>query len=194
MSLFEKMNLWSSKAEAPNILVSDAYFEGVKDDEGECINLAKISDHCNVISTSRALSWLISSLQTRSRLQWEADQTEELPINAIRRAILGALPSEKISKRRRPRDHHIAFRFPWQHFMGRAGVGRGAAIAITACSGKAQMTSIKQYMNQTWPDSWGHISELIRYANHLTLGSHRTQDCKQHESIYCSQKWFTRLS
>ncbi len=178
MSLLEKMTLWNSKAamdEEPNIPYPNAQFEGVEDDEDESISLAKLSAYCNVIFKSGALSSLVSRLRTRSLLQWESDGVEDLAVNEIRRKILAALPSGKISKRQQPREHQITFRLQWGHIIARRPWQdqrtRVETVVITVCSGKAQMASVEQYTSQTWPRTCDCISGLIDEAACLKPGS-----------------------
>ena len=182
--------MWHNKAavdEEQDIPSSDPCFESAEDYEGEGINLAKISDHCNVIFRSDALAWLISSLQTRSFLQWERDGTEDLAVNEIRQRILEALPSGKITKRQRPREHQITFRLQWGNVLNRPWRERETiqgAMVITTCSGKAQMAPVGQYIGQTWPRSSGHIFRLLDCAIRLRPGSRETQNSKLHCTVH----------
>ena len=174
MSLSEKMDLWNSKAAADPeaIPYSDILFDGVKDDDDddddERNSLAGVLAHSNVIFQSGALIWLVSSLQHRSLLQWGSDESEDLAVNRIRQQILKTLPRERISKRRRPREHQVTFRLKWGHIISRPPEERMTrldTIVITDCSGKTQAATVKQYLSQTWPGSWEGIFELlVRHA------------------------------
>jgi hypothetical protein len=175
MSLSEKMNLWDSKATTDQepIPSSDTLFHGVEDDD-ESINLAGLSGYSNVISGSRALAWLVTSLGQRSLLQWGSDGMGDLAVNKIRQTILTSLPTGKISKRQPPRQHTVSFRLKWGHIMNQPlqeRTDRLNTMVITVCSGNAQVTSVDQYMHQTWPWSGNLALDLLRRAAGLKRGS-----------------------
>ncbi|KAK4153991.1 hypothetical protein C8A00DRAFT_33245 [Chaetomidium leptoderma] len=169
MSLSEKMDLWNSKAavDPEHIPCSDILFDDVKDDDDdddESNTLAGVLAHSNVIFQSGALIWLASSLQNRSLLQWESDGSEDLAVNKIRQQILKTLPPERISKRRQPREHQVTFWLKWGHIINRPPeewMTRLDTVIITACSGKAQAATVKQYLSQTWPGSWEPVFGFI---------------------------------
>lgn len=173
MSLSEKMNLWDSKAamDQEPIPNSVTHFHGVKDDDDdddddESINLPGLSECSNVISKSRALAWLVEKLDNRSLLQWGSNEMGgHLAVNRIRQTILNSLPTGKISKREPPRQHQVSFRLQWGHIMNQSLQERADqldTIVITVCSGKARMTSVAQYIHQTWPWSGGRVLALLR--------------------------------
>ena len=174
MSLSEKMNLWDSKATADqeSIAHSDTLFHGVEDDD-ETIDLAGLSGYSNVISGSRALARLVASLGQRSLLQWGSDGMGDLAVNKIRETILKSLPTGKISKREPPRQHQVSFRLKWGHIMNQPlqeRMGRLNTMVITVCSGNAQVTSVDQYMHQTWPWSGDLALDLLRRTAGLKRG------------------------
>lgn len=169
MSLFEKMNLWNGKAsmDQDTIPNSETLFDGIEDDEDECIGLFALSAHSEAIFKSRALTWLVSNLRSRLLLQWETDGSEELAANRIRQEILQALPSGKISKKRPPLDHQVTFRLSWAHVLNRPREGRPTLqdiVVITACSGKALAASVEEYLSQTYPETWLSVFEFLEHA------------------------------
>jgi hypothetical protein len=131
------------------------------DDHNENNSLARALAYSNVISQSRALTWLVSSLQNRLLLQWESDGCEELTVNRIRQQILKALPPERISNKRRPQEHTITFRVMWGHIASRPPTIGLHTIIITACSGNAQAATIEEYLGQTWPGSGTSVLGLL---------------------------------
>jgi hypothetical protein len=182
MSLVGKMTWWYSKAAINQELIQNPEdsFDGVKDDEDESNSFAEFSAHCNVILESAALKWLVDNLRKRSLLQW--DTSTHIAVNDIRRKILEALPSEKISKRQPPRDHQVTFRLKWGHILNQqrreleAGVTEhGNRIlesgVITVCYGKAQAASVRQYLGQTWPWSWEDVFGLLQDATQVGVHS-----------------------
>lgn len=175
MSISEKMNLWDSKATTDQepIPSSDTLFHGVEDDD-ESINLAELSGYSNVISGSRALAWLVASLRQRSLLQWGSEGMEDFAVNKIRQTILKSLPTGKISKREPPRQHTVSFRLKWSHIMNQPlqeRTDRLNTMVITVCSGNAQVTSVDQYMHQTWPWNGNLVLDLLRRTAGLKRGS-----------------------
>ncbi len=160
MSFSEKMKFWDSRAAADD--VEDDNDDG---DDDERSILGWLSADINVISESRALAWLAARLRSRSLLQWETDGMEDLAVNKIRQTILAALPTGMISERRPPRQHKVSFRLGWGHIMNQFPQERTdplQAIAITACSGKVQVTSVKEYIYQTWPWSGNSLFDLLQ--------------------------------
>jgi hypothetical protein len=195
MSLAEKMIWWHSKASMDQNLTRNPedFFDGVKDDEDESNILAKLSVHSNVILESAALKWLVDSLRTRSLLQW--DTSTDLAVNDIRRKILEALPSGKISKRQPPRDHQVTFRLKWGHILNRqrreleAGVTEHGRLilksgVITVCSGKAQAASIRQYLSQTWSWSWEDVFGLLQVATRVGVHSGNLANPSSHPKLH----------
>jgi hypothetical protein len=189
MSLSEKMDLWNSKAAADPeaIPYSDILFDGVKDEDDdddddnddERNSLAGVLAHSNVIFQSGALIWLVSSLQNRSLLQWGSDGSEDLAVNRIRQQILKTLPPERISKRRQPREHQVTFWLKWGHIINRPPeerIDRLDTIVITACSGKTQAATVRQYLSQTWPGSWETIFKLLVQHEQYAGGEHCISD------------------
>ncbi|KAH6856683.1 hypothetical protein B0I37DRAFT_80626 [Chaetomium sp. MPI-CAGE-AT-0009] len=171
MSLMEKMRLWNNKAdsdEGPS-LSSDDLFEGIEDDEDEGINHTGFSAHSSVIRKSTALHWLVSGLQKRSSLDWGGEQVPgTVAANGIRRKILEALPSRKISRKRLPQEHQVSFRLLDEDYMSdlppQKWETRPDAIIITECAGRTQATTIEQYLNQAWPRSGMRIFQLLQEA------------------------------
>jgi len=169
MSLSEKMNLWNSKAtmDQDAIPSSETLFDGVEDDEDESIGVTALSAHSETIFTSKALTWLVSSLRNRLLLQWETDGSQDLAVSQIRQKILQALPSGKISKRQPPPDHQVAFRLDWGHVLNQPPEQRPTrrdSIVITAGAGKALAASVEEYLSQTYPGSWQGVVELLERA------------------------------
>ena len=182
MSLVGKMAWWYSKAALDQELIRnpEELFDGVKDDEDESNSFAEFSTHSNVILESAAFKWLVDSLRKRSLLQW--DTSTHIAVNDIRRKILEALPSGKISKRQPPRDHQVTFRLKWGHILNQqrreleTGVTEhGSRIlesgVITVCYGKAQAASVRQYLSQTWPWSWEDVFRLLQDATRVGVHS-----------------------
>ncbi len=157
--------------------------DDVKDlDEGdENINLGGLSEFRSVLSTNKAVFWLANRLRNRSSLQWGSDETNDLEVHRVRQTILAALPTSTISKREPPRQHQVSFRLEWGHIISRLPQdetdGR-QAIAMTVCSGKAQVTSVKEYLQQTWPWSgwWSCGSNVLDLLRRTTWFKQQSPD------------------
>ncbi|KAH6696440.1 hypothetical protein BKA61DRAFT_252267, partial [Leptodontidium sp. MPI-SDFR-AT-0119] len=158
MSVLDKMNMWSSKAEQDHSVPPDTeLFEGVQDDDEDLIDQSKLSAYLKIILDSTAYEWFLWNVATEAIIKLETSQPR------IRQHILDKLPTGTVSKRRAPNVYEVIFDLEWHHTMEkrlqyevseelkRPFQPFESSIIITGSPRQAQGLSIKQYLAQTWP-------------------------------------------
>jgi hypothetical protein len=94
MSVLNKINMWSSKAEQDHsVLPNTELFEGVQDDNKDPINQSKLSAYHKIILDSTAYEWFLQSVATEAIIELETSQPR------IRQYILNKLSTGTVSKR-----------------------------------------------------------------------------------------------
>ncbi|RYP24693.1 hypothetical protein DL765_000420 [Monosporascus sp. GIB2] len=174
MSLLDKMSMWrrSLGKDHTEANVFDL-FEGVEEDENEDPDLSAYS---KVIVNSVAYEWLIANLVKESSFHWDEAQPR-IMVDQIRQKILARLPTGTISKKQAPCSHKVSFELPWRPLESRLEEERvqrgfitfGRAIAdsvVATCSStdQVQLTTVKQYMDQTWPSGGRGLLEALQEA------------------------------
>lgn len=179
MSLQEKIILWVRKQGADPVPVDrrDLY-EGVEEDEDDGIDITthvELQTYFQAIHGSVAYEWFITSARKLAILGPREPRTaESLPLLAsdrIRDTVLRQLRSDhqvsrRISKRRAPPVHHVTFRVP-NGFARECNINRKLLDRIsdftvaTICVGDAQVTTVREYINQTWPVGGSEFASIL---------------------------------
>ena len=162
MSLEEKVSLWvslQSRESAP--IDGDEMFQGVGDDEddAEIATQRELTDYVNVIHRSAAYDWFLASIRKQSVLQPTPSQATTSPtclaFDGIREAILRQLRVRKFS-RRGPLTRRFTFQVPTTLPLDIAQQRQlleriPDSLVSTVCGGQAQVTTVREYIGQTWP-------------------------------------------
>jgi hypothetical protein len=176
------MDLWISKNEVDQPQVSKIdIFVNVKDDEDEIPNQVGISLYSKVITESKAYEWLISSLRKRSTLQWSLKGSHNSNImDDIHDNIMEQLPTGTISKKGTTCRHQVKFRLDWHPIcetfnkrgLEKATIPREALFKLVTvtCSNNPQVSTVENYMCQTWPSSWQDTLNLLWEVIDGTIG------------------------
>ncbi|KAI5460435.1 hypothetical protein BGZ63DRAFT_404903 [Mariannaea sp. PMI_226] len=177
MSLEEKMSMWG-KHSAIDSAVKDGseLFEGVVDDDDDDSEMPESREYSRMIINSSAYEWFIASLIKEFLFHWDASHPR-IMVDYIRQKILTQLPAGKISKKRAPCRHKATFEVPWhpsvRHFEGGtsqqgAGTPRqklaDSIVATCSSTDQVQLTTVKQYMHQTWPSGEEGFLEALQDA------------------------------
>jgi len=173
MSIQDKLSMWElllteDDAEAkPTDL-----FEGVGDDEDE-LDQHILFTYCRSLSNSESFKWLISSLTKASAFHWDDCQ----PQTMVRSQILAALPTGTLCSNHGPLFHTACFELPKLPIILRLSEERtrrnvkrvedaifGALVAIGSSSSQIQVTTVHQYLDQTWSMGWPELLEVLVQA------------------------------
>ncbi|KAI0386973.1 hypothetical protein F5Y04DRAFT_242709 [Hypomontagnella monticulosa] len=173
MSLFDKMTMWGRHSDEDDTEVNpDDLFQGIEDDNED----ADLSTYDRMVVNSAAYEWLISSLMRESLFHWD-DSSPNVMIDQIRQKILERLPTGTISKTKTPRRYEVSFRLPWlplktrlekgtQHELitSKQSVVGSFAVAVCSSTDKLQLTTVKEYIDQTWPSSGKGLLSVVEKA------------------------------
>jgi hypothetical protein len=175
MSLLDKMGMWgrNSNKDKTHCDISDL-FEGVDDCEDEDSDQAELSVYRKAIVNSAAYEWLIASLIRESSFHWDESQPR-IMVDEVRHTILTQIPTGTISKRQAPCKHSASFELPWRTLEQRLEeecVNRGIAtlglaipgsvVATCSSSDQIQISTVRQYMEQTWPSGGTGLLNVLQ--------------------------------
>lgn len=187
MSLDEKMTLWNSKSGVvePDMAPNELFQGIVNDSEGEeseggdefkLVDKVKLPAYNNVILSSLAYKWFISNLRRECSFHWDEKQPRTM-VRDIRKRILARLPVGIISKRNTPRRHWAEFRLPRprpeacllrqsRHSQATSSGGPQISKILTATgtTEQAQIATVREYFNQTWPSSGPETLAVLQHA------------------------------
>lgn len=171
MSVLDKMNMWSSKAEQDHsVLPNTELFEGVHDDDEDPIDESELSTYHKIILDSTAYEWFLWNVATEAIIKLETSQPR------IRQHIMDKLPTGTVSKRRTPKVYEVMFDLEWHHTMEerlqyelseelkRPIRPFRSSIIMTGSPRQAQGLSIKQYLAQTWPMTGLQLLDAVEKA------------------------------
>ncbi|RSL47481.1 hypothetical protein CEP54_013377 [Fusarium duplospermum] len=156
MSLLDKMDMWDQKLSIEESRPkSPELFQNVTDDE---FNMDVSFMDNKMILDSKDYDCFIQSLKTELLLdRYETDPSSS--DMAIRQQILSTLPAGKISKRRRPKNHFVVFRFPTPS----STCLMNDRVVVTSSSRNLQLTRISTYVDQTWPLLGRQVLRLVLF-------------------------------
>ena len=186
MSLTDKMSLWVARSTLDDMRVSDSeFFEGVEDSEAGDVEEDHEHDqflaYSKAVVNSPAYKWFIGSLCRQASRQWDESRPSS-KIEDIRQAILGDLPTGRITKRLPPKVHTIACPIPLQGLKSRlkAKVPNGPKAEQRTISDfltgtchsedKIQITTLKTYLDKTWASSTDEVLDLLQRADDGVAG------------------------
>ncbi|KAF7552036.1 hypothetical protein G7Z17_g4564 [Cylindrodendrum hubeiense] len=174
MSLFDKMNMWRESADKSITIHCGAHFEGVDDVDDEDIGQVDISAYNEVILSSAAYDWFITTVRQEQLIDRGGIEARAV-VDKIRSNVLQRLPTASISKRRSAEPSQIGFRLQWQRLesrlkteQARLGLSIGLciphAITVTGSADTYQAMPVNKYMHQIWPFSSDGLLQVIQRA------------------------------
>ncbi|KAF6840742.1 hypothetical protein CMUS01_03839 [Colletotrichum musicola] len=161
MSLLEKMDMWNKSPHENNPSTEKELFEGVEDgdeeeDEHTPVNLDRYDE---IAFRSKAFEWLVSDLRRISCLKGYGG-LKDTSIASIQDLIRQSLPTGRLRKTQGPRVHAATFKLGGWPSKPAADIFD--SVVVTCFSGEAQATTIRHYMNQTWPSTGRLVLNLLR--------------------------------
>lgn len=165
MPLHDKILLWINMqgAKVPLVPGEGDAFEGVGDDvDGPMTETehAELQQYLDAIYQSFAYKWFIGTILKQNLLRvpepFQGLYPHDTLSSNIYETVLRQFSPGKISKRRPPPLHRATFRIRrnWDQYQSmhqQALRQVHQTVVATGCDGEMQMTTVAEYIRQTWP-------------------------------------------